>query len=386
MHVVRRDSLGGRVDVAGVPMEVTEEDERIYAEIVSTSLTEAQQARILEPAATYPRQSTVVAIHWHPEFVPMELIRRRIETVFPNKRDELIIPTQHNELTSYGDYSGVEVDCYSQSFHRKVQLLFHFRSSAVSGDRAHVFKCMCEHTRKYRTNQLRDFLDTLVEERHGDRTHRAADMTGVGEEMVELVRRHAARLRRLVDEHEGETPCSKLRNKLVRDYFDALRPTYGDEVIRHIQHFVRAVKDIVKEHLPLEYFYRTEELIEEGRRLGAGIVIPHPEQFWPILLDDLDVDGIEVWNPQSFHYTRFLIDVVNRKNRARPGERQLLVTMGDDCHLGEKIKDPLAQDPEKASREIGLQPPWDEVEIRKSLIVADAGRSRLVSEYRSRLG
>jgi hypothetical protein len=120
--------------------------------------------------------------------------------------------------------------------------------------------------------------------------------------------------------------------------------------------------------------------------LGAGIVIPHPENFWPILLADLDVDGIEVWNPQSFEYTEFLVHVVNRENKTLlRGRRPLLVTMGDDCHLGEKLKDPAHQDEEKASREIGYQPPWDDLTIRKALIVANANRMNVIREYKSRL-
>ena len=144
---------------------------------------------------------------------------------------------------------------------------------------------------------------------------------------------------------------------------------------------------MVKRNFALDYFYRTEEVIEEVRALGGCIVIPHPEQFWPVLLDDLDIDGIEVWNPQSFEYTEFLIDVVARLNRERGrSDRPILVTMGDDCHMGEKVKDPRHQDVIKASREIGVQPPWDDLNIRKSLIVSRADRSNLIREYRARLG
>jgi hypothetical protein len=105
-----------------------------------------------------------------------------------------------------------------------------------------------------------------------------------------------------------------------------------------------------------------------------------------VLLDELDIDGIEVWNPQSFEYTQFLIDVVTRKNRTRErSDCPILITMGDDCHMGEKVKEPRLQDPEKAGREIGVQPPWDDLEIRKALIVAAADRGNLIREYRARL-
>jgi hypothetical protein len=177
-----------------------------------------------------------------------------------------------------------------------------------------------------------------------------------------------------------------VKNKLLRDYMDRQRVTYGDALIDHVQVFLRALKMVVKRHFALDYFYRTEELVEEIRSLGGCVVIPHPEQFWPVLLDDVDVDGIEVWNPQSFEYTAFLIDVVNRKNATRArGSRPILITMGDDCHMGEKVKDPRVQDAAKSGREIGVQPPWDDLTIRKNLIVAKADRVNLIREYRARL-
>ena len=71
---------------------------------------------------------------------------------------------------------------------------------------------------------------------------------------------------------------------------------------------------------------------------------------------------------------------------ARRGRRSILVFMGDDTHLAEKIKDPVIQDPAKTSREVGLQPAWDDLTIRKSLIVANADRDTIIQEYSSRLG
>ena len=60
--------------------------------------------------------------------------------------------------------------------------------------------------------------------------------------------------------------------------------------------------------------------------------------------------------------------------------------MGDDTHMGEKILPVIRQNSEKASREIGYQPAWDDMEIRKSLILADMGRDSVINEYRERLG
>ena len=123
-----------------------------------------------------------------------------------------------------------------------------------------------------------------------------------------------------------------------------------------------------------------------GEQDGAGIVVPHPEQFWPILLADYDVDGYEVWNPQSMQYTEFLIDVIHRKNcRQGLSHRRVLAFMGDDTHMGEKVRRRDLLDPAKAGREIGYQPAWEDVEIQKGLIHAGMDRLSVITEYRQRL-
>jgi len=365
--------------------EITEADDRRYLDIVSTELTDEQQAVITTPPEVYYQQDAILALHWHPEHIPMPLIRTRIKKSFPNSTDELIIPTQHNELLSYGEYTGAEVDCYAASFHRKVQLLFHFLAERLV-DRGDVFKAMVAHTQRYRSSQLLEFIDSVLDLALERRVAEAAEKTGADDQLVEFVRIHVDRLKRLIDANDTAIPPQMFKNKLVREYFNALGDIYDAKLINHAQLFLKAVKEVVKREFSLEYFYRAEELIEEVRSLGGCVVVPHPEQFWPILLERFDVDGIEVWNPQSFQYTQFLIEVVDRKNRSHPrGSRPLLVTMGDDCHMGEKVKDPRYQVPEKAGREIGVQPPWDDLIVRKCLIAANQSRGHVIEEYRGRL-
>jgi hypothetical protein len=374
-----------QVDLSAVPREVTEEDTRIYRELVSTELTPDQIQAIEEPPRVYERQRSVLAVHWHQEFVPLEHVRKRVRALFPNKEEDLIIPTQHNVLSTWDGHTGVEVDCYSAGFNRKVQLLIHFSNEKIEG-KGDVFRSMLDHTFKYRSGQLFEFLDTLLDPHFQDRVDEAAGATWAEADTVEFARIHAARLREMIEQAYRSTPPEMIKNKLLRNYMDRWRDTYGDPLIDHVQVFLKALKGIVKQNFALDYFYRTEEVIDEVRSLGGCIVIPHPEQFWPVLLDDIDIDGIEVWNPQSFEYTEFLIDVVVRKNQERArADRPILITMGDDCHMGEKVKDPRHQDVLKASREIGVQPPWDDLNIRKSLIVARADRSNLIKEYRARL-
>ena len=373
------------VDLALVDREPTEEDQRRFFSLIDTRLTPEQEARILTPPATYPRQQEILAVHWHPEYVPFPLIKQRLDTLYPNARETLIIPTQHNVMLTWGEYAGVEVDCYSSGFNRKVQLLLHFRAENV-GERAHTLNAMLAHTLKYRGSQLFELLDALLLDSQEEIRQRAAGESGADEALVEFCGIQAAKLKQLVETHWNDVPVDMIKNKLVRNWLDMLREYYGDRFIARCQTYVKQVKLQVKERFSLSYFYRASEVIEEARSLGAGVVIPHPEQFWPILLAGYDVDGYEVWNPQSLEYTEFLITVVHRQNRSRcRTERQLLVFMGDDCHMSEKLKDPASQDPEKTAREVGLQPPWEDMRIRKSLIVAGMDRRALIAEYAERL-
>ncbi len=361
--------------------EPTEADERIFAAITATTLTAEEEARIVEPGVVVQRQEYVLAVHWHPEHVPMPLVERRIRASFPGMGQSLIIPTQHNEITTYGAYSGVEVDCYSGGFNQKVQLLLHFENARL--ERAGVLRAMLSHTYRYRSSQLFEFLAVLCG-RDEARLGAVAAATGAAEETVRFARLHALKLLALLERHQDRLPAAALKNKLVRNFLDAMRPCFGERLVARVQAFVQAVKLRVKEDFPLTYFYRVSEVIEEARGMGAGVVIPHPEQFWPILLADYDVDGYEVWNPQSQRYTDFLIEVLSRKNRkAGPSARKLLIFMGDDTHLGEKLR-PAAADG-KPLREVGLQPAWDDLAVRKRLLAAGMDRACVINEYRARL-
>lgn len=382
VELVRSKDLAALVPT-DVPEEITGEDERIFREIISIELDDVQRERILDPPRTYPKERTVLATHWHPEFVPMDLIAARLDKVFPNRERELIIPTQHNQLMSFGEYTGVEVDCYSAGFNQKVQLLLHFKTSRMGG--AETLRAMLSHTFTYRSSQLFDFIHTITKPNE-DRLQRAAAETGASAEKVRFVQIYVKKIEKLLEKNFGEIPEISIKNKLLRNFFDALRPKYGHTLIDRVQIYLKAVKETVKEGFSLKYFYRTSEIIEEARALGAGVVIPHPEQFWPILLADYDVDGYEVWNPQSRRYTEFLIDVVTAKNKKLGDrDRSILVFMGDDCHLGEKVKDPSEQDKAKVAREVGVQPAWHDLAIRKKLLLAGMNRIKVIEEYMSRL-
>jgi hypothetical protein len=366
-----------------VSKDITEEDRSRFFQVVSIDLTPEQIERIITPPKSYPREKSVLAVHWHPEFVSADLISSRIDALFPNRKEELIIPTQHNTLMSFGGYAGVEVDCYSRGFNQKVQLLFHFENPRVED--APVFRSILAHTFKYRSSQLFDFIHTITKPKE-DWINLAARETGADGAVVRFVQVNVRKIEQLLEEHGDEIPVVSIKNKLLRNFFDTLRDTYGDGLIDRVQTYLRAVKMIVKAHFPLKYFYRTLDVIAEARALGAGIVVPHPEQFWPILLADYDIDGYEIWNPESRRYTEFLISVLHEKNKQRKGKKpELLLFMGDDTHFGEKVKDPAHQDAAKAAREIGVQPAWNDLMIKKKLLVANMDKNRVIHEYKSRL-
>ncbi len=384
MEIVKRDDARFLMKSLEYPPRLTEADVACFRVITSQELTPEQVARVVAPLEVLPRQDEVLAIHWHPEYVPMDLIRQRIEATFPCKACELIIPTQHNVLMEYGDYSGVEVDCYSHGFQRKVQLLLHFRTSRLES--ADVFKSMLDHTFRYRSSQLYAFLDMVTNTKFEDYLQLAAEETGVDDDVVRFSRIQAKKLQLLLDEHEQSIPRDMIKNKLIREFLTAQADLYPESLVHRAQVFLKTVKRMVKENFSPTYFYRTSEFIEEARALGGGVVVPHPEQFWPILLADYDVDGYEVWNPQSQEYTEFLVNVINRQNKSRSvDDRSLLVFMGDDTHMTEKLKDPAQAEAAKYYRNIGVQPAWDDLRIRKSLIVGNASRARSIEEYRARL-
>lgn len=383
MLLVKNEPQCPSLVATSLPEEATEQDWEIFRRITDTSLSQEQRDLMVRPEVSYPHQKDLLAVHWHPEYVPLELAEQRIKAMFPECREQLVIPTQHNELMQIGDLCGVEVDCFSRGFNQKVQLLLHFHVDSLT--EAHILRSMIEHTGRYRSSQLFELVRTLTDPVE-DRLAAAIKTSGADEDMVRFVRIYAGRVKQLLDSCLDSLSGHMVKNKLLRDFFAELRPIYGQQIIDRAQAFLKAVKERVKSDFPLQYFYRTSEIIEEARQHGAGIVVPHPEQFWPILLAEYDVDGYEVWNPQSHRYTDFLITVVNRKNLERRGsQRKLLIFMGDDTHLSEKIRHPSVQDQDKAAREVGLQPAWEDLWIRKKLIKAGVDRPSVIREYRERL-
>jgi hypothetical protein len=231
-----------------------------------------------------------------------------------------------------------------------------------------------------------EFIDTILEPGMEHKLEAAASIAASGADLVRFVRQKTGKLKRLLDDHLSITPAVMLRNKFLLYYFEALRGDCDDDLIDRAQKLLKVIKEMIKGGFSPLNLYETEEIIEEVRSLGGGIVVPHPELFLPILLADYDVDGYEVWNPQSHRHTDFLIDSIQRQNsQGKRRDKPLLIFMGDDCHVGDKVRRPKFLDPEKLRREVGVQPAWEDPHIRETLARIGVYKSKMISAYKERL-
>ena len=138
-----------------------------------------------QPGRIVHQQEQVLAIHWPPDFIPMPLISKRLKAMYPAKRRSLTIPNRHKEITTCGDYAGVEIYCYSHGFKQKVQLLLHFVKSRL--DEADLLKSILAHTFKHRPSQLFEFIHTITRPVEA-RITLAASETGVNEALIQFTR------------------------------------------------------------------------------------------------------------------------------------------------------------------------------------------------------
>lgn len=367
--------------------EPTPEDEAIFRHLVNDAVPADSLEGLAQPVTCYPGLTHVLAIHWHPQHIPLSVARRRLAALFPDARDMLVIPTEHNVLHVWDGFAGVEADCRDFRLGLKVQLLLHFREERVR--EAHTLRSMLRHTALYRGIQLRDLLETAAypdADGHRHRVERAVRATGSGPEVIEVAAAYAAKLLTLLDA-EGDTPTTdERRSTLLRDFAEAMRPTLGPVLTPQVHAYTKALRDRVKAEFPLDFFHDARAFMEEARALGGLVTIPHPEQFWPILLAGYDVDAIEVWNPQSRRHTNFLISVVREANERRAGSRPTLVMMGDDTHCGEMLRLSDAPERPRPAREIGVQPLWEDPVTLKELEKAGMTRPRVIEAFRQRLG
>ncbi|UQZ90585.1 hypothetical protein C4J81_15775 [Deltaproteobacteria bacterium Smac51] len=363
---------------------ITEEDWNLFNRLTSVELDDREKAMAVSPGRTAPGETELLAVHWHPEWVPMNLIGERLEASFPDAANSLIIPTQHNKVMTFGPWAGVEADAYDRQYGQKVQLLIHFRADRL--DRAGTFIGMMERTYNYRAHQLLDILSRLAEPDEVSSRVWSSLSCSIPSESLRMARFYAIRLRALIEMSGilGSERDEMLKNRLLSDFMLRRVCRRHSVLLEQAMVFINAIKRSVKAELSPDAFYSPQEIIEEARSFGAGVVIPHPPVFWPILLSDLDVDGWEVWNSSTPSHTVFLTEALSRANQIQR-KRPLLVFMGDDTHMSAKIRLPVSDQKGSASREIGFQDPWFSQPVRDALNKTNQSRTNTINEYRDRL-
>ncbi|MDR1296076.1 MAG: hypothetical protein LBO05_01620 [Deltaproteobacteria bacterium] len=359
--------------------EFAQADLEAFDRLTSVELTPEETALASTPDRTDENEDRLFAVHFHPEWVGLDLIEKRLALAFPNVSDFMVIPTQHNRVTVMGPWAGVEVDCYAPGYDQKIQLLIHLRAEKMAG--ATKFLSMIEQTFRYRALQLLEILAALTHP--SPEISREINSNGLDHQALDLASLYAMRLDQLI--HSGDaltSPRSEmLKNRLLTDFMLARNLDVDPVLFSNSLAAANIVKAMVKHHLDYDRFHTAVEIVEEARSLGAGVVVPHPPLFWPALLDDLDVDGWEVWNPSTPKQTVFLTECLARARRKRP----LLAFMGDDTHMSSKIRPNITEDKNGKGREIGFQPPWRDPVVLAALKDAGQSRERTMDEYRSRI-
>jgi len=373
-------------NLAAAAKGIGEEDWRHFNHLTSVELNHEERELAARPDRLAPEVKEYLAVHWHPEWAPLKCIRRRLDLAFPQAENSLVIPTQHNKVLSFGPWAGVEVDVFDRKYGLKIHLLVHFAAERLH--RASAFLSMMDHTYNYRAHQLLDILGRLAEPDELSAKIKSGLRHSISDEGIRMARFYAIRLKTLIEESGiiGGSRDEMLKNRLLPDFIMARTGPEHQILAEQALIYINAIKKVVKQNLNPAEFYSPEEVIEEARSLNAGVVIPHPPQFWPVLLDDLDVDGWEVWNPSTPNHTLFLLEVLNQANTCRrAGRRRLLAFMGDDTHMSAKFRRNLSAEKDSANREIGFQPPWNDAAVKAFLNRGGQSLTQTINEYRSRL-
>ncbi|MDR1656608.1 MAG: hypothetical protein LBT47_03485 [Deltaproteobacteria bacterium] len=355
-------------------------DRRAFDRLTSVVLSQAEKELAVTPDQIAPLEPRLMATHFHPERVPLELIQQRLSRAFPAATDSLVIPTQHNQIMTMDQWAGVEADAYSPDYGEKIHLLFHFKASSLP--KAGTFLSMMERTFRYRALQLLEIMEALTNPDQS--TTSQVKKNGLDNYALGLAGSFAARLSKLIDDPNifDSSRVPMLKNRLLTDFMAECSGNIEQAQLDQALSVVSVVKGIVKKRFDPNRFHTVHEVIEEARSFGAGVVIPHPPLFWPVLLDDLDIDGWEVWNPSTPNHTRFLIDCLGR---IKERKRKLLAFMGDDTHMSSKIRPEMGGKKNNQNREIGFQPPWCDPQVAAALAALGQSRERTMDEYRARL-
>jgi hypothetical protein len=88
-------------DLREATEEITDWDWRTFEKLTSVELDVREKERIVCPERVFEQNDPVLAIHWHPEMVPIPLVQKRIEAIYPHPQKTLITPPKQNKLLIY---------------------------------------------------------------------------------------------------------------------------------------------------------------------------------------------------------------------------------------------------------------------------------------------
>lgn len=202
---------------------IGQSDWQHFNRLTSVELSNDEKIAASRPNLTAPVAREYLAVHWHPEWVPLEFIEERLKTAFPQADNFLAVPTQHNKVMAIGPWAGVEVDVYDRRYGQKVQLLIHLPVDRLP--QATAFQAMIEHTYNYRAHQLMDILNRLASP-EGLSKIKDSLKCSITDPAVKMARFYATRLRAMIEKSGiiGGNRDEMLKNRLLPDFMTACLP------------------------------------------------------------------------------------------------------------------------------------------------------------------
>jgi hypothetical protein len=250
------------------PRELNQWDQEAFERIISTELTEEQKARVVTPGLTFPGQKSLLAIHWHPEFIPSDLIAQRISACFRTARRSWSFPPSTTCLSRLGGLHWREVDCYAAGLIARCSCCCISIRTGWSGPPA---SRPCWSTRSntgpgsFSNIWIRWLILFMTAVCRGPwpppaRTRSWCASPGST----------AGKLKQLIEINQSIIDEETIKNKLLPDFFEELRAFYPERLINHAQSLLHAVKKIVKAQYNLTYFYRARNSSRKRGPWGAA--------------------------------------------------------------------------------------------------------------------
>lgn len=358
---------------------IVQSKEELFEDLIKDQLNKDKTDKVTNPRFIMPEIENVLALHWHPENLSIETAVKRLSKTFPNATNKLIIPTDHNIFKSYQGISGTEIDCFAKELKKKVQLLIHIKDDNLKN--SFTLKTMVNYSAEFSKKFLLFFLDSLI----GKSTVSNFIWEKVASEAV-LDKKYYEEIRKLSKEFITLFESRKIdyfliSNSLLVNFVCNILTKYNDLIKKQAKLFLLEFKKLCYIHFDTKFFYSVEDFVEEVQWSGGAISVPHPEQFWPILLTKYKFDGIEFWNPSSASYSELILDRIIRLNKYK--KEAVIPLVGDDTHFNKLVEEVSKN--RIPSRDLGYQPIWKSKIIQQILKRNSLCKQKIIDLYRERL-